>query len=409
MSIKRFINTLSYSEIERIVRSPVTQRFTRYYLLHEDETIKQEITEWVTPSGSLEKKNESGQSRSVSLSLRNEKSLMTVGYKGGIPQKEYKYIWTPVPNRGGLWDYNKIKIVTELKSGNETFEISEGIFVFADQNLNLQNGQHTVSVQCYDKFALLDGTIGGNGEFDYEIPLKTPIFEALSSLLKLDKGNGYPYDLNQIHFPVKYMDERTPYTLKKTNENSIGSIIKDLVLMISCDVRYDDYGTMVILDSLADKDYYYRNLAWTYLPDEFKSPSLNLNKTKIKNKITVVGTNINGVLCKGEAVNDNPQSNYNINSAFGIKSQKITDDLIYSNMLCKERARYELKKNAQNYANIQFTSNYIPHLEPGDLVRWTYEPWEISQEDLLVNTVSIPLNNKDLMPISCTNLKELPL
>ena len=107
--------------------------------------------------------------------------------------------------------------------------------------------------------------------------------------------------------------------------------------------------------------------------------------------------------------NTNPLSNYSVNSGFGVKAIKITDDLLYSEYLCKERARYELKKSMQEYVSVTMQSIYIPHLEPGDIVRWTYEPWGIEQEEFLVNSISIPQNGKDLMSISMTNLKELPL
>ena len=57
MSIKRYSSNYSLEEIEQFVRAPITQRYVRFYLLHDDETIKQEITNWVQPSGTLEKRN----------------------------------------------------------------------------------------------------------------------------------------------------------------------------------------------------------------------------------------------------------------------------------------------------------------------------------------------------------------
>lgn len=409
MAIRRYTSNYSMQEIEHIVRAPISKRYTRYYLLHDDESIKQEITDWVQPSGSIEKNSESGQTRSTSLTVRNEKVLTTTGYKNGIPVREEKYLWTPTPNRGGFWNYNKIKIVSGLILDNMAYEVNEGIFLFHDPSMSVNNAEHTISLQCYDKFSLLDGTIDGVGDLDYEIPLNTPLMQALESLLHLEKYNGMPFDLKTIMFPMKYRNEKTPYTLTKTGDNSIGEIIKDLGLMISCDVKYDDEGHLNVCDVLGDLDEHNRTVAWNYRSNEFKNPSISLKRSQIKNKITVVGTNINGIMCKGVAENNNPSSNYSTTSSFGVRSKKITDDLIYSNMLCQERARYELKKSAQNYATINFSSDYIPHLEPGDIIRWSYEPWEIEQEEFVVNTISIPLDNKGLMSISCTNLKELPL
>ena len=383
-------------EIDAAVRSPIAKRYVKFFLLREDETVVKEITPWVSLSGNIEKKNSSGQTRSTNLTLNNE-------------EINGEYLWTPKPNSGGLWEYNKIKIVSGIMLPDMAYEVSEGIYVIHDPSITVNGAQHTVTLQCYDKFALLDGTIDGIGDLDTEVARGTKLRAALTSLLKLERSTGIPFDLKDIDFPDKYKDELTPYTLKKTADNSIGNIIQDLILMISCDVKYGDDGRMIVSDTLADLDYHNRRVSWNYKDGEFKNPTIKLNRSKIKNKVTVVGSNINGRLVKATYENTNPLSNYNINSDFGVKAVKITDDLLYSEYLCKERARYELKKTMQNYAEITMQSIYIPHLEPGDIVRWTYEPWGITQEEFLVNSVSIPQDGKGLMTISMTNLKELPL
>ena len=389
-------NTISQEEIESAIRSPIVKRFVKIFLLREDESVVKDITPWVQLTGSIEKNNNSGQTRSVSLSINNERV-------DGIS------MWTPQPNCGDLWFYNKIKIVSGLYVENKIYEVGEGIYVFKDPSLSDNGANYNISLQCYDKFALLDGTIDGIGDLDYEIPRKTPLYGAFSTMLKLERTTGIPFDLKDILFPSKYLNEVTPYTVKKTAENSIGVILKDLSLMISCDIKYDDNGNMNVIDSLADLDYHNRGVAWNFRNGEFKNPSITLSKSKIKNKVTVVGANINGRLVKGVAENNNLESIYNTKGGFGIKATKITDDLLYSSYLCKERARYELKKSAQEYASVSMQTIYIPHLEPGDLVRWTYDPWGINQEIFLVNKISVPLAAKDWMSITLTNLTELPL
>lgn len=383
-------------EIEEAVRNPIHKRYIQVFLLREDETIYKDITPWVSLSGDISKKNSNGQTRSTNLTLNNE-------------QINGKYLWTPSPNTGDLWNYNKIKIVSGIYLKDMIYEVSEGIYVIHDPSLSINGSQHTVSLQCYDKFALLDGTIDGIGDLDTEVARGTNVRAALSSLLKLNRSQGIPFDLKDIIFPSKYKDEITPYTLKKSADNSIGEIILDLSLMLSCDAKYDEDGRLEINDALADLDYHNRRVSWNYKEGEFVNPSIKINKSKIKNRVTVVGANINGRLVKGVAENTNPLSNYNINGSFGIKATKITEDLLYSEYLCKERARYELKKAMQEYASVSMQSVYIPHLEPGDIVRWTYEPWGIEQEEFLVNDISIPFNGADLMSINMTNLKELPL
>ena len=383
-------------EIEEAVRSPIAKRYIKVFLLREDETVVKDITPWIKLNGNIEKKDTSGQSRSAALTLVNEKV-------------NGEYLWTPVANRDGLWRYNKIKIVSGIYLYDRMYEVREGVFVIHDPSISQSGANHDVSMQCYDKFALLDGTIDGIGDIDYEVARGTNLKSAITSMLHLERSTGIPFDLKEVIFPTKYVKEISPYTLKKTGENAIGKIMLDLTTMLSCDIKYDDDGRMNITDTLGDLDPHNRRVTWNFRTGEFFNPKIQLKRSQIKNKITVVGANINGSLVKATAENTNPLSNYNINSDFGIKAKKITDNLLSTEYLCKERARYELKKTMQKYATVSMQCIYIPHLLPGDLVRWTYEPWGIEQETFLVNTVSVPINPKDNMSITMTNLAELPL
>ena len=402
------------SEIEQVVRSPIVKRYTRYYLLHsEDETIKKEITQYIASSGSIEKNNEVGQSRSTSLTFINMPAYKTVindynnyGQRSNTPT----LMWNPNQAFDDFETNAKIKIVTGLEFQGFNYEIDEGIFVIFDPKMSQSGANNSLTFQCYDKFALLDGTIDGKGEFDYEIPVNTPICDAIRLLLRLPKNNrGEPYDVKDIIFPAKYKGELLAYTIKKTADNAIGELIKEMCKSISCDVKYNTQGNLVVTDTLDDLDVHHRKVSWTYdeQSPEYQNPSIDIKRSSIKNKVVVVGANINGFLCKGVAENTNPNSLYNINGSFGVKSIKITDNLIPSNRMCEERAKYELDKYMKNYVTLSFQSVWIPHLEPGDIIRWTKEDWGIENEEFLVKTVSLPLNGKDFMSLSLVNTKEI--
>ena len=393
-------------EIEQAIRSPILKRYTRFFLLHDDETIIEEISDMVLDSGNIEKNAQTGQTRSMNITLANIKKKVLVG-KGVY---EERYLWTPTPFENKLWYYNKIKVVSGIVVGNTAYEVDEGIFVMFDPNLKSDNANKTVSTQLYDKFALLDGTISGKENIDYEVPLHTNIHSAVRQLIRLPKNKmEQPYDFKDIIYPPKYKNEKLAYTIKKTGENAIGPLITDIAKTISCDVKYDTQGQLNIVDSLADLDYHNRKLAWKFKEGEFTGPSAKINRSKIKNQVTVKGANVNGYLSSATVENTNPLSNYNINSEFGIKGHLINDNLISGNFLCRERARYELKKFAQQYITIDFQCIYIPHLEPGDIVEWSYPDWGINHEIFLVNSVSIPIKGSELMNISITNINELPL
>ena len=75
--------------------------------------------------------------------------------------------------------------------------------------------------------------------------------------------------------------------------------------------------------------------------------------------------------------------------------------------MCKERARYELKKYTQNYISISIQSIWIPFLEPDDIVRWSKQDWGIENKEFVINSISLPTNGKDMMSVSMTNLDEI--
>lgn len=401
---------ISQEEIEKAIRSPITKRYNRFFLLHDDETISEEITDMVIANGDIQKGSQTGQTRSINITLLNEKRKVLVGYKNGKGVYEERYLWTPTPYENKLWYFNKIKVVSGIICGDFVYEIDEGIFVMFDPNLKSSEAEETVSLQLYDKFALLDGTIDGKGDIDYEVSLNTPIESAVKQLIRLPRNKmQQPYDFKDLIFPIELRNEKLAYTIKKTGDNSIGELIVEMGKSISCDVKYDTKGHLILFNSLTDLDYHNRKLAWVFKEGEFTGPSAKIARSKIKNRVTVKGANINGILSSATVENTNPLSNYNINSEFGIKGQVIEDSLIAGNFLCRERARYELKKYAQNYVTIDFQCIYIPHIEPGDIVEWSYPDWGIYNEIFLVNSVSIPNKGEELMSLSITNINELPL
>lgn len=404
---------MEYQEVKKILIFPKIKRYTKVFLLHPDETIYKDISSFVSATGNIEKNSQDGQRRSSSLTFINPevyKKIVDDYQKYGTLNSKPESMWNPFQRDNELHNNIKIKLVSCIDFYNIHYEINEGIFIAFDPKMMENAANKTLSIQLYDKFANLDGTIDGKGELDYEIPVNTLVYDALNQLLKLSKNNrGEPYDFKDIIFPAKYRKELLAYTIKKTSENSIGDLIKDIVASIACTVGYNVDGHLVVSDVLDDMDFHNRIYAWEYSSDEsqYQNPSIDIKWSQIKNKVIVVGANVNGYLCKGVAENRNPISLYNINSDFGIKSIKITDNLIPSNKMCEERAKYELKKYARNYITLSFQSIWIPFLEPGDIIVWTKKDWGIYKKEFVINSISLPLNGKDPMSITATSLDEI--
>ena len=377
------------------MRSPINRRFFKLYLLHNDETIKEDITNQVLLDGNLVKEYKQGQTRSLNITLMNPTN-----------------IWNPTPISGKLWANTKFKLQLGVEFENAIYWVDEGIFVTQDPDLTNADSNKIVSLQLFDKFALLDGTVDGKTATEYKIPVNSSIFESIKSLLKLERDNmGNVYDMKTIIFPSKYIDKKTPYTLSKNAMSSIGEIIIDLCNMLSCDVFYNEVGHLTIRDGVDDLDPNNRSVVWEYDKNELETlnTSMKIEWSKIRNRYLIIGANVNGMLYKGIAENTNLQSPYNIFSEFGVKTEVITDNLINSPDLCLERARYELKKNAINNVSISFSSIFLPHINSNDLVRWSNQDYGLLNEEFIVKSVSIPLNPKEHIGISVSNIKELPL
>lgn len=391
---------IPFEDIEAMVRSPLKKKITRVYLLYPDEKDKKEITSYVLNSGTLEKKNSSGQSKSISLTFANPVEYMENG------QKRLRFL--PIE----LWDdfdsNVKIRIVTEIYFNNRVYQIQEGIFVAFDPQMSTQNGAEQLTIQFYDKFAMLDGTIDGKGDLDYELATGTLIYDAVVQLLRLPKNSrGEPYDYKEIIFPKEYRKEKLAYTIKKTSDNSIGDLLLDIAKSIACDVQYNNYGNLEFFSSL-DRSYLYdQSVAWNFNENEVTNASFDIKRSQIVNKVIVTGANINGFLCKGIAENKNPQSIYNINGVFGTRSVKINDNLISSNTFCQQRAEYELQKSMRGYITLSFQSIWIPHIEPNDIIRWSREEWGVESEEFLVNSISTPQDASGSISINATNIKEI--
>lgn len=402
---------LSLEDIEKVIRYPILKRYTKIYLLHDDETINKDITEWVQNAGSIEKNGESGQCRSTNLTFANPsvyKQIIDSIEKYGELSPNKKSRFNPLLMYDDFQNNVKIKIVSGVILGNKVYEVDEGIFVVFDPQMSDSQANQSLTIQLYDKFALLDGTISGDGEFEYEVPVNTKIYDAILQLIRLPKNKtGQPFDTKDINFPAKYKDARLAYTVKKTGENAIGELIKEMCQSISCDVRYDAHGYLTVSDTLEDLDLHYRQVSWTFEDSQYSNPSLDIKRSQIKNRVVVIGNNINGFLCMGEAENTNAESLYSIYGPFGTRSLRIEDNLIPSNKMCEERAKYELQKSMRNYITLSFQCAWIPHLEPGDIIRWTKSEWDIYEEEFVVNSISTPISGKDFMNITATNLKEI--
>lgn len=381
-------NAFSYSQYKRAITSPLSERVIRIYLLNDDETIREDISEDIK-TYNIDMTFQQGQTRSANITLMN-----------------YTGKWNPSPVKGYLWKGVKFRIDIGLYYNERTYWKKCGIYTPADPQID--DDSQTISIQLYDKFALLDNTLCGNHASSLNIPVNTRVQTAIKKCLLDDRGDGKPYDKNPIIFPSKYSNITTPYTINKTPNVTTGEIIIELANMIFCDVYYNDDGQLTLSSGEDDLtvDIESFPIQWEYQEDElsYSNSSFSIDYTKVINRVVVYGAIDNGKQFKGVATNTNPYSPTNINFTL-VNEELIEDSNIIGDDNCLNRAKYELSKKTKLGIQVKFNSIFIPHLLPNDLVTWTNSKYGIKNEIFTITSIHIDENS--LMNISLSNLKEV--
>lgn len=386
--------SITPEKYRQAIKSSVIRPAFKLSLLHQDETVRDVIIDDIIyNSGSLSINYQQGQRRSLNFSLKN------------IDGK-----WTPNPNNNLLWIGSKFKLELGIKINDDIYWNANGVFVVSDPTVTHNGSDKQVSIQCYDKFALLDGTLGGNTEGTYTIPAGTNIKQAVSDILMLDNGNGYPIDMMPLIFDDVYKDVVTAYTITKSPNSSLGEIIIELANMIACDVYYNVNGNLVISSGIADIAYVSRSTLWSYKDNELEYLSSNLvyNFTKVKNRVTVVAANVNTNLTYSTlSENNNPASPTRIQKV-GAKNYYLEDNNIYSNELAKDRADYELNKLSIMQLSNTVRSSYMVHLDVNNCIEITDSFLGFKNARFVIQSLTIPISTDSIIDIQTSNIAELP-
>ena len=140
-------NLFLWEDFTRAVRYPLSKRVVRVYYLNDDETINRDISEYVV-SGNLSFNYAQGITRTANLTLNN-----------------YTKEMFPNPINGIVWQGHKFRIDIGLYYNKTIFW--KRCRIFATQTPSIDEENQTTSIQLYDKFAMLDGTIGGKRDHEF--------------------------------------------------------------------------------------------------------------------------------------------------------------------------------------------------------------------------------------------------
>lgn len=283
-----------------------------------------------------------------------------------------------------------------------------GIFLPSDPDISLDDTNKSVNLNLVDKFATLDGTVGGKLPTVYSIPVGSKVCDIINSLLEDERMESYPYDVKKAIIPRSCMNLTTPYTITKTASDSIGSILLDLATIMNCQVYYNEYGNLVFESNEEELQYSTKSPIWHFTDDELSYSNLNLkiNFSKVENVVTVTGANINGDLMSCTLENTNPYSPTNIHLTEP-NPVTIEDENIASDKLAYQRCEYELFKRSLLPISASFTSIFLPHLDVSKVVTITNKDVGYDRVPFLINSINYPIAINPTPTINLSNVSEV--
>ena len=277
-----------------------------------------------------------------------------------------------------------------LPDGTEYY-IQQGIFLADTPTETLEPNNRIMTYNLTDKWAMLDGTLYGNLEGTYEVPLGTNIYNPIISMLAEDRGNGLPVDRVTPVFTEYYNDKTqalpsdpgtqvsvllSPYTLRVDGDNgTLADVVLGLMEMLNAWVGYDRTGALTVepsQDDILDSE---KPLAWRFDMGDtrFLGASYTIRNTEVYNDYIVVGEMMDdNSQPKGRAQNNDPTSPTNIQT-IGRKTVREQRSGFATDKQCEDLAVWRLKRVSVLQSAVSISCGQILHLRENELVELVRE------------------------------------
>ena len=392
-----FVDVYNTDYISLVKASVIKPKF-KIELLDLYENTIGEITKDISAdnSGSISINYQQGVRRSCSFTLSD-----TFG----------KY--RPMSNDNIFGFNTKFKIYVGLENiqTGETYWFSQGIFYTTNPTSSHANSNKTVTVNGVDKFGIFTSDTGYNQlEGTYIVPAKSKLYAVVKDILSLELGNGYMIDPKEPHIDAEFIDYELPYDIKKSPGSYMGDILIELGNVLGADIFYDTNGILNITSGTTDITYSKQSSIWDFsdvLP-EYSNGSVSLNTIDAINIVKVVGNQVNdSEIYIGNAENHNPLSPTAIEK-IGRKIYYEESANLPNQARADEYARYVLNSKSIIQTAIGFSSTLIPHLDVNRVITITDDYYKYEQERFIIQSITLPLDSKTLMSISCNNIASLP-
>lgn len=316
-----------------------------------------------------------------------------------------------------------------LPDGTEVY-LPQGVFGIEGPSRNLTPNGDTITYRLVDKWAWLDGTLGGNLEGVYSVQAGTNIFSAMASLLKLDRfsmesSGGSPIDAVKPIF-TNYYNGKTqtltngqsvplieaPYDFSSADTGTIADVELGLAEMLAARIGYNRVGRLVVDPSQDDILDTTKPVLWEFkegdgqlLPVEYSD-----RPAEMFNDLIVVGdTSDTNATARGRAQNLDPTSPTCI-SRIGLKTKRIPMQNYYSDEMCEAYAQWKLKRTAvmSQAVNIQCVQMF--HItENGIITIQRLDKPGSPIERHLVQGFTRPIAQNGTMTINCISVQDFPV
>ena len=300
-------------------------------------------------------------SLSISLSngCRRSGTLCLVNDNGDLDVNENKLLWV----------MRKWQIFKGVESGGNVYWFSLGIFV----TTSISGTKSSPIVSISDKYSVLNGdTKLGLTEAQLQIPDSESLellanksirfINVLRDLLQQPIGNGYILDDKEPICDPEFDDMRLQKQVIVSEGFYPGKVIEEISQTAMYNAYYDTYGRLRVVRNLSD-DYYFLAPIFTFDKSNSSNAESNYSFTDIYNAQTVEGSNVDGIVYRHTAKNDNPRSPIRISLIGERRDKKETIANGDSYRKCEMYANYLLKRKTAARMTITFETMVIPHID----------------------------------------------
>lgn len=330
-----------------------------------------------------------------------------------------------------LWYGKMVKLwMGVYLSDGSPYYFPQGVFYVNSVEESNTPLQRTVSLHLIDKWCFLDGTMWGNLDGIYIVPIGSNIYDALAKLLKTSRFTGENVDeagepqtnavdpimpnLSSYYLTKTYKDGETtynaidtPYEIRMEYGKTYADILLEFATILGAYIYYDVDGRLTIeptQDDIVDSS---KPILWTFTPNEqeFLSEDSSHDFGTFYNDIIVIGYTTNGKQAKGRAQNKNTASPTAI-PIVGIKTYPPYENTAYyTDEQCNELAEYYLKRQTIKQRSVQISSAPMFHLRENRLIECV-RPYTMEKETLLISGYDLPIGTTGTMSITATSVNE---